>query len=530
MAKRKKLNPLKQVRQPLVDLSAYPVLTEEVGYPPSPIASQTGAPGSGAPSSSGSLGQIAAKAVADVLGWKIKPGDSKGFVGALSQSFTLTEFEGHVESKWTPRSYAVQTDLSGGITGAQASVYTRAKEALEQSLPLLEGLYTLDPEADPEDVVALKAVAKSQFTELVNEMGYVGGPRIQRIDQYFGLLLGNNSYPSPATPGAPVTVSDPDKIEGTLGHLRDLLGLNFERQDFVNSVDDETNLSNFRIVADYVTSLAQSWLNNLAFVGLKSKTPFYGTQLVLLSRQLMVVAESVDEVRFVLDSVFVGPAERQTMLLDFGDPTKPPMFLEDLLSWIRNFATDEGPRLIQDGGKFGVQNTFVPVAKQLAGLILAAPNGAATLPPAFSTPRVGLSLQDLADQLNELVNLASPIEHDITPQPDFALPFEVETVVPKTISATSPGQLFIRGSGFQSGAQVIPFLGKTTPFGKTFFRSESLLVWVPTAPTSGMTTVFPRGFAGVPLSSTSLPTLSVLVVNADNTQSIPLVAAVTVTP
>ena len=93
----------KTAKSPLADLAAYPILTEEVGYPPSPVAtpsspSKGGGTGTGAP-----LGQIVNKAVSEVLGWKIKPGDTKGFIGALNQSFTLTEVEGHIESKWTPR-------------------------------------------------------------------------------------------------------------------------------------------------------------------------------------------------------------------------------------------------------------------------------------------------------------------------------------------------------------------------------------------------------------------------------------------
>src|SRR5580704_8675176 len=151
-----KVVPVNAAKRPLTDLAAYPILTEEVGYPPSPIASpSTTAPG-GAPGG-GSLSQMSAKAISDVLGWKGKSGDVKGFVGALTQSFTLTDVEGHVQSTWMPRSYAVQTDLAGGITGAQASVYSRAKEALDSSLPLLDGLYALDPEAVQEDVTALKA-------------------------------------------------------------------------------------------------------------------------------------------------------------------------------------------------------------------------------------------------------------------------------------------------------------------------------------------------------------------------------------
>jgi len=153
----------KSAKNPLVDLAAYPILTEEVGYPPSPLATPSGGRSSG-PGGGTSLGQTVNRAVSEVLGWKIKDGDTKGFLGALTQSFTLTDVEGHVESKWTPRTYAAQTDLGGGITGAQASIYARGREALDQSLPLLDGLYTLDPEADQEDVIALKAVVKSQLT------------------------------------------------------------------------------------------------------------------------------------------------------------------------------------------------------------------------------------------------------------------------------------------------------------------------------------------------------------------------------
>ena len=121
-------------------------------------------------------------AVGDVLGWKVKAADPKGFVGALTASFACTDVEGHTQCTWTPRTYAVQTDLAGGITGAQASLYSRAQEALNQALPLLDGLYPLDPEADAEDVTALKGIARSQLTELVNELGVAGGPRISRVE------------------------------------------------------------------------------------------------------------------------------------------------------------------------------------------------------------------------------------------------------------------------------------------------------------------------------------------------------------
>jgi hypothetical protein len=110
---------------------AYPILTEEIGYPPSPLAAR-GTPSAGGSPRSGSLGPIVANALQGVLSWKIKPDDPTGFVQALKQSFKLQTIEGAVVSTWTPRSYAVQADLSSGmITGAQASIYTLAKTLLD---------------------------------------------------------------------------------------------------------------------------------------------------------------------------------------------------------------------------------------------------------------------------------------------------------------------------------------------------------------------------------------------------------------
>jgi hypothetical protein len=473
----------KVAANPLVDLGAYPILTEEVGYPPSPLSAPSGPAGG---SGSSSLGQVVNKAVSEVLGWKFKAGDTKGFVGALTQSFSLTEIEGHTESKWTPRTYIVQTDLAGGITGAQASIYSRGKEALDQSLPLLDGLYTLDPEADAEDVIALKAVVKSQFSELVNELAFLSGPRVSRVNQYFSLLLidADTGLNFP-----PLQTADPDAIAGTLGNLRDVLGLNFKTQDFVNSVGDEQNLSNFRILSDYITSLAQSWINNLPFFGLDSRQPFFGTQLVLLSRQLSVVAESVDEVRFTLDSVFIGPAERQATKLNYLASTLlSPIFVEDLLSWVRNFATEEGPNLIQNGGKFGVQNTFTPVVRQLLSYIANLPSGldpSSPLPAGFSAARVKLAISDLIKQLQELITLAAPIKHEITSEPEFSLPFQLDAVTPVFLSDLPAGSnnltipIQVRGDGFQVTPQV-QFTGANAfsapPIQGVYFRADTLLI------------------------------------------------------
>jgi hypothetical protein len=431
----------KAAKESMVDLSAYPILTEEIGYPPSPLSrSSTGPQGPAAGGGQG-LGQVAASAISNVLGWKTNPADPKGFIGALTQAFTLTDVEGHVESKWNQRTYTVQTDLAGGITGAQASLYTRAKDAQDQCLPLLDGLYPLNPDADPEYVKALREMAKSQIIEIVKQFAVVP-PSILRVDTYFNILLGGSRKglleetdfeegKGPALPRAarrflefeqldPNVLSDPDLIRGTLGALRDEYGIWFQKlgphglqsNPFSNSVEDETDITNFRVISDYMTSLLQSWIANARYFQLTLGTApaFLGTQLVLMSRQFNVVAETVNEVRFTLDSVFIGPNERQQLLLDFHK--LPSMYLEDVLKEIEGVVTEEGPRLIRDGGRIAISNNLMPVVGTLIGMIKEAkhPKNLPLLPDGYRTPRVQNSLDDLRDQLVQLQILASQVQ------------------------------------------------------------------------------------------------------------------------
>ncbi len=232
-----------------IDLQAYPVLTEEM--PSGTLPSTTRGSSQGAIGGTSALGQAADRAIREVLSWRTKSDDPKGFVGALGQAFDLKEVEGHTEWSWTPRSYTVQTDM-GAVTGAQASIFTRAKVALDQSMPLLDGLYPLVPNVEAEDLVTVQAVVRSQFTALVNEFGTVGGPRVSRVDELFELLLGHEN------PDAPPTKPE-EIVKGSLGLVRQRFGL---QRKYVTTVDDEQNLTNYLILVDYVIGLNHSWIHD----------------------------------------------------------------------------------------------------------------------------------------------------------------------------------------------------------------------------------------------------------------------------
>src|SRR3954469_16666190 len=175
-------------REAFEDATAYPLLTDDItSYDRS---------GSGSSQMGGSgIGRVVDGAIRDVLAWRPKDDDPKGFVSALTQAFELYQVEGHTEWKWVQRSYAIDAEL-GAVTGAQASIYARARSFLDQSMPLLNGLKPLRPDFDPEDTEAARAIATSSLTELVNELGQEGGPRVTRVDQLFDLLLGRKDDPN----------------------------------------------------------------------------------------------------------------------------------------------------------------------------------------------------------------------------------------------------------------------------------------------------------------------------------------------
>jgi hypothetical protein len=419
---------ISRVTRDFEDAISYPLLTEEVGYPPSVTRPGGGGGGGGFGGGRGgngghSLGQVASTAIGEVLGWKTNALDAKGFVGALTQSFSLTEIEGRIESKWNPKTYTVQTDLAGGITGAQASLYTRAQVAQDKCLPLLDGLYALDPRADPEYVKALREIAKSQITEIVKQFGVVP-PSILRVNTYFHILLGVERQN--LKPEFRATVeTNPDAIEGTLGNIRKIYGIWFQKDGrdnpLSNSIEDEQNITNFRVISDYMTSLLLTWLGNFEYFKLTmGKAPaFLGTQLILIGRQFNVIAETVNEVRFTLDSVFIGPNERQQLLLVFPDGYEiPSMYLEDVLVEIEKTVCEEGPRLIKDGGRIALYNNVLPVIQTLINMIEGARNpcNIRELPDGFRTARVRHSLDDLRDQLTYLFSLAQQVGTQV-PQP-----------------------------------------------------------------------------------------------------------------
>lgn len=369
-----------------------------------------------AESRGGSLQQTVNNAFNRVLGHTFT-GDVMTFRNSLDRSFTAQEMNGRTNYVWQPRTYSTQTELGGALTGAQASLYHRAKVALKEILPLLDGLEPLDPAADEQNREAVRAIIRTEVVELVNEMGVHQGPRVQRVNSLFNLLIGSAD-----------ATALPEQVGGQLKDLVDTFGLSRAR---INTVDEERNFSNYLIIRDYLVSLRESWRDYTEDSG---SGAYIGTQLVLLSQALSVVSESVRETYRIMDSVFLGYEERQSVWLDFttakatGVPANtafplpdrtgysiadtaqllPPMDVERLLSWVMRFSTEEGPVLARSSGKLGIVSAIADTAERLMILVQAAsyiPVGNS----AFRREGVIRALRDLAFQLYQVQRLAKEL-------------------------------------------------------------------------------------------------------------------------
>ena len=215
------------------------------------------ATGGGVRTSHAGLAEVAASprravdnVLMEVIGRQLKTNDPHAFVASLSRAFTLEEEDGKTRFKWTPRTYAVQSELGAALTGAQASLHHQAQLILNDALPILDGLYPLKSDADEQNVEAVRAIVRTELIEVVDELGFEGGPRAQRVDGLFQALTMQ------------------------LDRLRYDFGL-ITRQ--INTVEEEQNLTNFLVIYDYVNALSTTWERFRA-----KQDTFLGTQLYSL--------------------------------------------------------------------------------------------------------------------------------------------------------------------------------------------------------------------------------------------------------
>jgi hypothetical protein len=408
---------------------------------------------------------VVAAVLRDVLGWRPRAQDSKAFLAALGASFRLREIEGHVESEYVPRGFAIQADL-GSVSGGQASLYTRARSGLDQSIRLLDSLVPLRPDADPDDCAAFRLLVRHGITRVVEELGNPGGPRKPVVESAFQVLA-----------GVADTNVTPDTVPGQLGALRDRFGLIDAN---VNTVDDESIRTAFWTLVDQVLDLRRAWTTWT----LATSNGFLGTDLVLISRLLAAAVEQLDDLEAVLDSVLITAAERQTLeLSDDGDLT-----LDGLLSWLRRFLTEDGPMYARDSGRDGMLTAFTPTIGVISAAVeqnLVVPLGgshmvqtnhqeppsavtllpigcSAALPPGMYAGRTRVAVASLCRILRDLFEKSAQISR-FPGVVLYDVRFQTYAAAQSTTESENPPQLLqvaVRGANFRPTYQ--PAFSSTT--------------------------------------------------------------------
>lgn len=321
---------------PVVDVdNAFPAMVER----------PTGRRSSAVP---GDLGPQVESALRDVLGWRPRAEDPGAFTAALTAAFRLQVVEGHVETEFVPRGYAVQADL-GAVSGGQASLYRRATLVRSEALRILDALVPLRPDADQDDMDSYRLMVRNGVERIVDEIGAAGGPRVQMVNMYFAGLTGRS------TPSASTTA---DTVSGQLGSLRDRYGL---VDGNVNTVEEEGVRTAYWTLVDLITDLHGSWSRQIAKFSGGSGQGFLGTELILLSRLMEAAADQVEELEDVLDSVLIAQSERRTLVLDEATG----LTLDGMLTWLHDFLSHEGRRLAQEGGRDGIVSALAPMAVEL---------------------------------------------------------------------------------------------------------------------------------------------------------------------
>ncbi|HEX8172444.1 MAG TPA: hypothetical protein VF824_18055 [Thermoanaerobaculia bacterium] len=345
-------------------------------------------------------GGSTAAALSAVLGWRVREDDAAGIRRALAEAFPITrDVTGKTVVKWRPRGYraqAVQAGI-GAITGAQLSIYERARTIVDQTRTLLDELTGLLPAPDAEDVAAVRALIAPQLADLVDQFGSEGGPMPQRVDTIFSLLFGDDAQNK--------RFQDPDTVHGLFGLLRDRLGLVAAR---VNTIDEEKLLTKFHLVVNYVDMLLLSWNARRGAMEAEGDDVFFGTHVVRLQRVFSVVAESVAAIYRAMDSVFLGAAERLTLRLH----TQPTITVAELLQWIEELASSRAFDILTEGGKDGAEHALVPILERVNRLYIAMTRDApdfARYPDAFRTARVQSAVSELRTHLDTALRLARQI-------------------------------------------------------------------------------------------------------------------------
>ena len=314
--------------------------------------------------------------------------------------------------------------FAGTISARQANLYREASIIAGDALRVLNGLTAFVPEAEADQVDALKALIGSEINVLVEEFGRVDEPRNERVLAYFSALnihvkgLGERAF-----------LDDPTRAA---------------------TVDDEVQLAGFELLNNYSRTLREVW-NTFFNVDRKSTTSFSLSERVERANILLPIVAQVNvDFEAAMDSVGFTESERRSLAAKFNTLTGfkvspvtlnrnqaqesslpinilatqpddfsdslPDITVYDLTEWVDRFANLEAPNILANSGLYGLDFVtdqadrifwvIAPVVAILETDEVNLASNSSSLEQSLSNERVRFSLNNLLFQLNTLADLS----------------------------------------------------------------------------------------------------------------------------
>ncbi len=355
-----------------------------------------------------------------------------GFVNALNSAFPSSKtVDGSIVSSspqrslvWlsSPNGYGIPNKggFSGQLPASQATLYRQVSILAADFLQVVRGIMPFVPEANPEQVEALRAQIIAEINALVDEFGRIDEPRPERTIAYLNTLT---------------------------FHVTE-----FGRRAFVDNLnlittdEDEAQTASFALLQSYTNTIREI---AITFFQTDQSSDFFSLServeraMVILP----IIAQANVDFEASMDSVDFPESERRSVATKFIELTdfiftvnvgdilvdisleQPDITVYDLTDWLDRFANSEGLSSLADSGQYGLDfvtdqadTLFWVIAPIIGHFRTTDPttpisSGSTTLEQVLSNERVIWSLNNLLTQLNALANLGVPGEKKNTVKP-----------------------------------------------------------------------------------------------------------------
>jgi hypothetical protein len=345
-------------------------------------------------------------------------GQQVAFIPARSM-VSLYRSDGYTNGANPVNGYRTGTTSADGYAGTisarQANLYRQTSVIAGDALRVLNGLTPFVPEAEADQVDALRALISSEINSLVEEFGRVDEPRNERVLAYFSALnLHVRGF------GRRAFLDDPERAA---------------------SVDDETQVAGFELLKSYARGLREAW-NTFFNVDRSSKSFSLSERVERANILLPIVAQVNVDFEAAMDSVGFTESERRSLAAKFNTlsgfnvsplpvqfesdldiaqsgsfaTSLPDITVYDLTEWVDRFANLEGPGMLAESGLYGLDFVtdqadrlfwvIAPVIAILETDEVDLSSDSSSLEQSLSNERVRFSLNNLLVQLNTLADLS----------------------------------------------------------------------------------------------------------------------------